>query len=130
MLQQIIAIALGIASAMHHLHERSITHGDLYAHNILIDPQATPLLSDFGAACLYEKGMSHAAALERLEVRAFGCLLEDMILRVDPQEKQSLVLNALHELQHDCMQETVMLRPDFTTIRQRIKNTAAISVTL
>lgn len=125
--QQIQRIVKGIASAVAHLHERNISHGDLYAHNILIDQEANSLLGDFGAASIYDGMMiKYSAALERIEVRAFGCLLEDLINHVDVKNNRSLFMDSLVQLQHDCMQETVALRPDFVTINKRIKNMSDI----
>ena len=37
-------LTLAIASVAAHLHQRGITHGDLYAHNILCDEQGNGLL--------------------------------------------------------------------------------------
>ena len=77
----ILQIAIGISSAAAYLHTQGIMHGDLYAHNILVDGATHhPLLGDFGAASSYDLNDRIAgAALERLEVRAFGCLLEDLL---------------------------------------------------
>jgi serine/threonine protein kinase len=62
------------------MHERGVMHGDLYAHNILWNPASgDALLSDFGAATLMPMGQTSLAhALQALEVRAFGCLLEEL----------------------------------------------------
>lgn len=69
-----------IADAAAHLHARGVLHGDLYAHNILWDPATgEALLSDFGAAALLPADQpALASALQALEVRAFGCLLEEL----------------------------------------------------
>src|SRR6478736_5443149 len=53
-LKTIKIIATGIASAAAQLHARGILHGDLYAHNILVDPEGKPLFGDFGAATRYQ----------------------------------------------------------------------------
>jgi hypothetical protein len=61
-------------------------HGDLYAHNILHGGQGQALMGDFGAASFYATGdQTLADALQRLEVRAFGCLLEELLDRCDAQ---------------------------------------------
>jgi hypothetical protein len=77
-----LGIAYGMASAACHLHERGIMHGDLYAHNILYGGQGRALLGDFGAASFYAlDDRDIGLALQRLEVRAYGCLLEELLER-------------------------------------------------
>ncbi|RAL68120.1 hypothetical protein DID88_008832 [Monilinia fructigena] len=56
------AILVSIASASMHLHERGITH-EIY----------------FGAATIYQKGYEHSETIEKMEVFAFGHLIEDML---------------------------------------------------
>jgi serine/threonine protein kinase len=55
-------------------------HGDLYAHNILWNPaNGDAVLSDFGAATrLPADAPALSQALQALEVRALGCLLEEL----------------------------------------------------
>ncbi|HEY5823788.1 MAG TPA: leucine-rich repeat-containing protein kinase family protein [Cyclobacteriaceae bacterium] len=118
--QHIICIALGIADVTVQLHAQGITHGDLYAHNILVNENAHPLLSDFGAASFYNIESEIASSIQRLEVRAFGCLLDDLLSHRDPNEQHDL-LNALNGLLSECMNEDILLRPDFSTIYNRLK---------
>jgi hypothetical protein len=74
-----LRIAQGIGAAIAHLHARGVMHGDLYAHNILWDGTAgAAVLSDFGAACLLPGGAA-GAALQRLEVLAWGILLGELL---------------------------------------------------
>ncbi len=82
--RSLICLARGIASAAEHLHARHILHGDLYAHNILWDRQGQARLGDFGAAALYAAaGEKLGSALQRIEVRAFGVLLEELLQRCE-----------------------------------------------
>ncbi len=120
-IETILKISLDIASAAAHLHERSIMHGDLYAHNILVDENAHALFGDFGAATIY-KGIAPeiASALEKLEVSAFGCLLEDLLMHVLPDEKDATVITSLFELQKTCVQTNVLQRPDFNNVFETI----------
>jgi hypothetical protein len=76
-----LRIAYGVASAAAHLHARGILHGDLYGHNTLHCRRGRTLLGDFGAASLFDPGSPHAAGLQRVETRAFGCLLEELLER-------------------------------------------------
>lgn len=105
-----LAIARGVAAAAAHLHQRGILHGDLYPHNTLINSAGDARLSDFGAASFYDPADSAVApALERLEVRAFGCLLEDLCDRCPSA-------HPLRPLQQACMQPDVLDRPSFEEV--------------
>lgn len=89
----VLRIAYGIASAAAHLHAQGILHGDLYGHNILHCPRGRALLGDFGAASFFDPANQHAIGLQRLETRAFGCLLEELLERCDglrPELRQRL----------------------------------------
>lgn len=121
-LYAIITIAIGVASAIKHLHQQGIMHGDIYAHNILVNQQAFPLLSDFGAATIYRTTKPETAILlEKIEVRAFGCLLEDLLNYIVPDGKLTQRFKLLKNLQQDCQSETITLRPNFTIIQERLK---------
>ena len=119
-IQQIVSIALGIADVTVQLHARGITHGDLYAHNILVNDGAHALLSDFGAASFYNLQGETAYSIQRLEVRAFGCLLDDLLTHRDPGEQHDSLIT-LNDLLSDCMNENISLRPDFVTINSRLR---------
>ncbi|HHQ4534256.1 TPA: leucine-rich repeat-containing protein kinase family protein [Aeromonas veronii] len=117
-----LAMAHGIASVAGHLHRAGIMHGDLYGHNILFargsDAPARALLGDFGAASLYERSnRERARGLERLEVRAFGCLLEELLAHCDTQDSP---LDGLHQLKAACLSELPADRPDFAYIERQL----------
>ncbi|MFM5811972.1 leucine-rich repeat-containing protein kinase family protein [Aeromonas veronii] len=117
-----LAMAHGIASVAGHLHRAGIMHGDLYGHNILFtrrpDAPAHALLGDFGAASLYDRcDRERAVGLERLEVRAFGCLLEELLAHCDTQGSQ---LDGLHQLKAACLSELPAERPDFAYIERQL----------
>ncbi|UJR16787.1 hypothetical protein I4U23_003686 [Adineta vaga] len=117
---KLMQIASGIASAAAHLHSRGIMHGDLYAHNILVGATGT-LLGDFGAATFYTQYCSHHSfAIERVEVRAFGCLLEELLERMDPNESNEKLITAMDQLKEDCMKSEVLQRPNFNDICEQI----------
>ncbi len=72
-------LAGGIASALAHLHGRRLMHGDLYGHNILWDGRdGAAVLGDFGAASTLPEGEA-GRALARIETRAFGILLDELL---------------------------------------------------
>lgn len=85
--QQAEQLLLGIHAAVQHLHARGIVHGDLYAHNILWNPDSGhALLSDFGAAVL-TAGLPAATVqqLQAIEWRAFAHLENEVRLRTTSQ---------------------------------------------
>ena len=117
----VLRIALGIASAARHLHAQGILHGDLYAHNILHNAFGDCLLGDFGAASFFpQENQVQAHALQRIEVRAFACLLEELLQRcLVPSESQDTV-NAMLTLQARCAQSSSAARPLFAEIEQNL----------
>ncbi len=117
-LKNVINIALSIAHAMQHLHKNGISHGDLYAHNILHNELGECLLSDFGAAAFLPNDAT-ALNLQGLEVRAFACLLEELLAHCEI--KNTAQLSALQALQHDCTQSMVENRPLFAEIVQKLE---------
>ncbi|MEG0921687.1 MAG: leucine-rich repeat-containing protein kinase family protein [Comamonas sp.] len=74
----------GIRSALVHLHERGILHGDLYAHNILWNPSTgDAVLSDLGAAALlHDLPATQKAQLLQLELRALRHLEQEVQARM------------------------------------------------
>jgi hypothetical protein len=112
-----LGLATGIASVTAHLHSHGMTHGDLYGHNILWDAEGDCLLGDFGAASFHPTP-HQGKALERIESRAFGILLGELLERCD---SQAPMMNELHELQARCIQPDVASRPDLEEITQRLK---------
>lgn len=117
-------ILLGIASASRHIHDRGVAHGDLYAHNILIDESGHALLGDFGAATVYGREFEKRKRLEKLEVFAFGHLMEDLLGLVERQvydeelmsEKDAYVIEGLNSLHYRCSNPVVGERPTFAEI--------------
>lgn len=106
-------LAQQVVDVMAHLHQQQIVHGDLYAHNMLVNATQQLYLGDFGAAtalnALPPQQQQHFCALE---VRAFGYWLLDMqtLLSVadaaEFENKWAAVLNL-------CLQPQVKSRPGF-----------------
>ena len=114
-LAMVLELAQGLAAAGEHLHARGILHGDFYAHNVLYRPEGGCLLGDFGAASFYPPQPSGGANLfEALEVRAFGCLLGELIERCDSEQDGRLA--ALEALQLRCMGPVAASRPRFAEL--------------
>ncbi|WP_043598008.1 leucine-rich repeat-containing protein kinase family protein [Aeromonas diversa] len=110
-----------IASVGAHLHARGILHGDLYGHNILHNGAGRALLGDFGAASCYEPGSALGLALERIEVRAFGCLIEELLARSTGQDATA---SALSQLALACLSESGGDRPVFAELAARLATLA------
>ncbi len=116
-LETALRIASGIASATAHLHGQGILHGDLYAHNILNTPTGEALLSDFGAACFFApEAVEVATTLQQLEVRAFGCLLQELLEHCPEADETPAASAALWALQRRCVLPQVVARPLFGEI--------------
>ncbi len=116
-LPMVLNIAYNIASAAQYLHSLGIMHGDFYAHNILHCRDGQALIGDFGAASFYSRsdGMT-AEGLERLEVRAFGCVLEELIDRCNVSSEEISALNLLINLKVACLSDESQCRPFFDEI--------------
>lgn len=115
---QATTYAIGIAKAALHLHQNAIIHGDLYAHNILVN-SSQAVLSDLGAACLYARCPALPVnLLERIEVRAFGIFLNELLELV--QDEKNINMLKLKSLAADCMQPSVINRPNFNTVLHKL----------
>lgn len=112
----LLEIAHGIASASAHLHSRGIMHGDLYGHNILHCERGRTLLGDFGAASFFAPASSQASALQQLEVRAFGYLLEELLERCEGQSTP----DTLYQLKTACLSDDRLARPLFAEIERQL----------
>jgi hypothetical protein len=113
----VLRLVLGIARAARHLHAQGLMHGDLYGHNILHNGTGQALLGDFGAASFLPHQPAHAGALQRLEVRAFGCLLEELLAH-STNHPEPATHEALTRLINACLNETPNERPLFSAIEQ------------
>ena len=116
-LQKVLRIALGVAHAAAHLHSRGKLHGDLYAHNLQCDADGLCLLGDMGAAWFLPADNGSAQALQRLEVRAFGCLLEELLTHC--AEAANPTLTAVTTLRDSCLKAPAQ-RPLFNELVQTL----------
>jgi len=74
------------------------------------------MLGDFGAATLYDRS-DFGEDFERLEVRAFGCLLEDMLHRsLIADETQRTLFESLYRLKEEALSPVIEQRPLFGKI--------------
>lgn len=118
--KEIFNTLLNTASVLEQLHSKGIMHGDFYAHNLMIDSEVNVLLGDFGAATLYGLNSINALLHEQIDVRAFGCLIDDLLMNsVEIDERTQKEFNNLKDL---CFNEVVSVRPTFKEIYQKIRS--------
>ena len=115
--KQVLFLLNSIASVSKLMHEKGVMHGDLYAHNILVNKSANCFLGDFGAASSYVS-VNDVALFEKIEVRAFGVLIEDVmqVSFLDLNEKA-----ALEEIKFKCLDPTLSIRPTFEQLIKMLK---------
>lgn len=111
-------VLTSIARASAHLHSKGIMHGDLYAHNILVDAGGHAYLGDFGAATQYDVSSPSNHILEGIDVRAFGCLIDDMLRHLSGADcaTQQGPIETLKQLRSECLDVTNTRRPHFSEI--------------
>jgi hypothetical protein len=122
-----LGIARDVAGAVAHLHQLGLMHGDLYAHNILIDPvHGQAQLGDFGAATRLPRAQTELSqGLLALEVRAMGCLLEELAAHTTGDAANAstaqATVQALQTLANSCMAERPQQRPTAAEVAQTLK---------
>lgn len=114
--EYIFHVAADVASALGHLAGRGIMHGDVYAHNILSDAAGHSYLADFGAASLYQPDSDTHKTREKVDVRGYGYLLDDLLQLSHPES-----LPALSALRDACLNQAPDQRPDFQEIQAFLK---------
>ena len=120
--EQITKIAFSMADILTHLHAQKVSHGDVYAHNTMIDEQASVLFGDFGAASdLSVLPQVQREAMESVEVRALACLLEDLLAH-NSEGYDSSLIGALTELKNTCMHEDTVFRPRLSEIKHKLQS--------
>ncbi|MEP1385261.1 MAG: leucine-rich repeat-containing protein kinase family protein [Paraglaciecola sp.] len=77
-------------SVFAHLHSKQVCHGDLYAHNTLVDDDGNMIFGDFGAASMYHMlNKKQQAQIIQIERRALGCFIEDLLSVCADEDKIS-----------------------------------------
>ena len=115
--KSVLKILKAMVNAAVHMHERCIMHGDFYAHNILIDKNDNCILGDFGGASYYEQeDVQIQKTLEQFEVRAFGCLIEDLLYVSKQDFEYKNIRDSLLQLKTLCLDEMPNKRPLFKQV--------------
>ena len=79
------------------------------------------MLGDFGAASFYDPASPEATPLQRLEVRAFGFLLEELAERCDAPAAAQPALARLRLLRDACLRADSAARPLFADIETQLR---------
>ncbi|WP_434762762.1 leucine-rich repeat-containing protein kinase family protein [Vibrio fortis] len=96
---QITSIVEQMIDVFNHLHDNKVCHGDLYAHNTLVNAQGEMIFGDFGAATIYgyltEKQQS---GIKAIEARALKHFIDDLLSVCRKEDLDSLQYRALTQL--------------------------------
>mmetsp|Transcript_8187 Transcript_8187/g.16286 ORF Transcript_8187/g.16286 Transcript_8187/m.16286 type:complete len:465 (+) Transcript_8187:120-1514(+) len=77
--QQVRSVIWNVATALEHVHsDAGVSNGDVYLHNVLQCGEGVARVSDWGASFLYERNSEPAENFEKIEVLAFGRLVQDL----------------------------------------------------
>ena len=116
-----LKILKAMANAAVHMHQKGIMHGDFYAHNIMIDKNYNSILGDFGGASYYKtEELEICSILEKLEVRAFGCLIEELLYLCSKDNEDDNIRESLLQLQILCLNNIPKKRPSFNQILKQL----------
>lgn len=79
-IKQITHIVQQMTDVFEHLHTNKVSHGDLYAHNTLVDENANIIFGDFGAASMYHMlSDTQQKQIKVMEYRALNYFIADLL---------------------------------------------------
>ncbi|PKG40577.1 leucine-rich repeat-containing protein kinase family protein [Psychromonas sp. Urea-02u-13] len=82
-----------------HLHSNQVCHGDLYAHNTLLDEQANIIFGDFGAATMYHMlTATQQQKVKQIEYRALQHFIDDLLSICAKKDRESEVYLSLESI--------------------------------
>ncbi|MBQ4858198.1 leucine-rich repeat-containing protein kinase family protein [Pseudoalteromonas sp. MMG007] len=115
--EAVYKIAKQMANTLAHLHDNYVSHGDIYAHNTMINEQYDVLFGDFGAATnLAMLSEYQQQQIQLIEVRAFGCLIEDLLSTVSTKDKQSELFAKMSDIAARAINTAIASRPNFKAL--------------
>ncbi|MCW8345602.1 leucine-rich repeat-containing serine/threonine-protein kinase [Vibrio sp. ZSDZ65] len=95
-IEKIEKIVTQMEDVFEHLHSNQVCHGDLYAHNTLVDEAGNIIFGDFGAATMYHMLSSQQQnKVKAIEQRALKHFIDDLLnicAKQDVNTKQYKVL--------------------------------------
>ena len=129
-IEQVVAMALGIAEGLSHAHRHGIVHRDIKPANILFSAEGLPKITDFGISKFREAGdftqtgrvMGTAGYMapeqaqgqevdSRADIFSFGAVLFEMLTGEKPFQADS-VPTLLYKIVHEQPPQVRALRPD------------------
>ncbi|MGD8117073.1 leucine-rich repeat-containing protein kinase family protein [Vibrio sp. TRT 29B02] len=97
--KQIEKIVDQMLDVFHHLHDNRVCHGDLYAHNVLINELGEMIFGDFGAASVYDYlNEAQQRGVRKIEARALSHFIDDLLSICKPIDRQTAVYKSLRNL--------------------------------
>ena len=108
-----VTCARDVAAACGACASARVVHGDVYAHNVVVTDNGSATLVDFGAA--FACPTTCDIDFQRLEVRAFGLLLQELADRCASRRH-----DGLSALAAKCMDTTVAARPSFAELEMEL----------
>ncbi|EDP58008.1 leucine-rich repeat-containing protein kinase family protein [Vibrio sp. AND4] len=95
-IEQVRSIVGQMVDVFRHLHDNKVCHGDLYAHNTLVNEQGKMIFGDFGAASIYGYlTEEQQAAIRTIETRALKHFIEDVCSVCDASKAALEAMNLL-----------------------------------
>ncbi|OEF94142.1 leucine-rich repeat-containing protein kinase family protein [Vibrio splendidus] len=95
-ISQINSITEQMIDVFEHLHANKVCHGDLYAHNTLVNEQGQMIFGDFGAATIYDYlTEEQQQGIRRIEARALKYFIEDLLTVCAKQDQDSELYSQL-----------------------------------
>eukprot|EP00882_Tetradesmus_deserticola_P032458 GHRQ01036850.1.p2 GENE.GHRQ01036850.1~~GHRQ01036850.1.p2 ORF type:complete len:106 (-),score=37.71 GHRQ01036850.1:124-441(-) len=87
----------------------------------MVDSQFRPVVCDFGASFCYCATADPGRFFERMEVRAYGLFMGDVVARVNVDAGVAdEVVQQLHQLVQQCLAGSAMQRPLFALLEQQL----------
>lgn len=97
--KQIEKIVDQMLDVFNHLHDNRVCHGDLYAHNVLINELGEMIFGDFGAASVYDYlNEAQQRGVRKIEARALSHFIDDLLSICKPIDRQTAVYKSLRNL--------------------------------
>jgi hypothetical protein len=95
-IEQIAKVISQMQAVFNHLLKKQVCHGDLYAHNTLLDQNANIIFGDFGAASMYHMlNDTQQAHIQQIEKRALKIFITDLLSICAENDQDSIQYQSL-----------------------------------